>query len=207
MHVKPTAPHLHLLAKAPLPGQAKTRLIPFLGAQGAAEAHATMVRHCVATACEALGAEHVTLWTSLEHHHPLFLELQGQHGIALATQQQGDVGMRVRHALNSTDGPAMVMGTDCPSITSAMLKRCRAALSTFDVVILPAEDGGYGLIGSHHDHPSLFEGIPWGTEQVLSVTQARLAALGLEAAYPDTMWDIDRPEDWQRWQQLRHASV
>jgi len=80
-------------------------------------------------------------------------------------------------------------------------------LSTFAVVILPAEDGGYGLIGSHQDHPSLFEDIPWGTEQVLSVTQARLAALGLEAAYPDTMWDIDRPEDWQRWQQLRHASV
>lgn len=207
MHVKLAAPHLHLLAKAPLPGQAKTRLIPCLGAEGAAEAHAAMVRHCVATGCEALGAENVTLWTSLDHHHPLFLELQAQHGIALAAQQQGDVGMRVRHALNSTDGPAMVMGTDCPSITSAMLKRCRAALSTFAVVILPAEDGGYGLIGSHQDYPSLFEDIPWGTEQVLSVTQARLAVLGLEAAYPDTMWDIDRPEDWQRWQQLRHASV
>lgn len=207
MHVKPAAPHLHLLAKAPLPGQAKTRLIPCLGAQGAADAHAAMVRHCVATGCEALGAENVTLWTSLDHRHPLFLELQAQHGIALAAQQQGDVGRRVRHALNSTGGPAMVMGTDCPSITHAMLKRCRAALNAFAIVILPAEDGGYGLIGSHQDYPSLFADIPWGTERVLSVTQARLAALGLEAAYPDTMWDIDRPEDWQRWQRQRHANV
>ncbi|WP_144980426.1 TIGR04282 family arsenosugar biosynthesis glycosyltransferase [Halomonas sp. C22] len=200
--------HLHLLAKAPLPGHAKTRLIPALGPQGAADAHATMVRHCVATACEALGASQVTLWTSLAHNHPLFLELQAQHGIALAAQQPGDVGMRVRRALNHTSGyPAMVMGTDCPSISVAMLRRCQAALATFDVVILPAEDGGYGLIGSQQDYPELFTAIPWGTEQVLSVTRERLAALGLEAAYPDTMWDIDRPEDWFRWQQLHQASV
>ncbi len=75
------------------------------------------------------------------------------------------------------------------------------------MVILPAEDGGYGLIGSQQDYPELFTAIPWGSEQVLSVTRERLAALGLEAAYPDTMWDIDRPEDWFRWQQLHQASV
>lgn len=210
MPVKPPVqPHLHLLAKAPLPGQAKTRLIPCLGPEGAAQAHATMVRHCVATACQALGAQHVTLWTSLEHFHPLFLEMQAHHGITLAAQQQGDVGMRVRHALNSAQGPAMVMGTDCPSITVTMLKQCTAALENVPVVILPAEDGGYGLIGSHDDHPSLFEDIPWGTEQVLNVTRQRLEVLGLEASFPDTMWDIDRPEDWQRWQHLlkqKHAT-
>ncbi|WKD28923.1 TIGR04282 family arsenosugar biosynthesis glycosyltransferase [Halomonas sp. KG2] len=200
-------PHLHLLAKAPLPGQAKTRLIPCLGPEGAAQAHATMVRHCVATACQALGSQHVTLWTSLEHQHPLFVELQSHYGISLATQRQGDVGMRVRHALNSTQGPSMVMGTDCPSITVAMLRQCSAALKNVPVVILPAEDGGYGLIGTHDDHPSLFEGIPWGTAQVLQVTRQRLAALTLDAIFPDTMWDIDRPEDWQRWQQtLKHAN-
>jgi len=208
MPVKPTVqPHLHLLAKAPLPGRAKTRLIPYLGPEGAAQAHATMVRHCVATACQALGALNVTLWTSLEHQHPLFLELQSHHGIALAAQQQGDVGMRVRYALNSTPGPSMVMGTDCPSITVGMLKQCSAALESAPVVILPAEDGGYGLIGTYDDHPSLFEGIPWGTEQVLKITCQRLAALALKASFPDTMWDIDRPEDWQRWQQtLQNAT-
>ncbi|AQU83542.1 MULTISPECIES: TIGR04282 family arsenosugar biosynthesis glycosyltransferase [unclassified Halomonas] len=196
---------LHLLAKAPLPGQAKTRLIPCLGPEGAAQAHASMVRHCVATACDALGAEHVTLWTSLDHQHPLFRELQTHYGITLAAQQQGDVGMRVRHALKSALGPAMVMGTDCPSITVAMLKQCSIALKSVPVVILPAEDGGYGLIGTHDDYPSLFENIPWGTDQVLNVTRQRLAAQALESVFPDTMWDIDRPEDWLRWQHSLHA--
>lgn len=208
MHVKPMAPpHLHLLAKAPLPGQAKTRLIPALGPEGAAQAHATMVRHCIDTACQALGAKRVTLWTSLDHEHPLFIALQARYGCSLAKQQPGSVGQRVRDALNSTAGPAMVMGTDCPSITIDMLKRCSAALEHAPVVILPAEDGGYGLIGTHTDHPQLFDDVPWGTGQVLRVTRTRLMELGLSAIYPATMWDIDRPEDWQRWQKTRQGAT
>jgi rSAM/selenodomain-associated transferase 1 len=195
-------PHLHLLAKAPLAGQAKTRLTPLLGAEGAANAHTELVRHCVANACKALPAEKVTLWTTLEHDHPLFIELREQFGLILNAQPDGDLGARVRYALNNTPGPAMVMGSDCPSITSALITTCAQQLSTHDVVILPAEDGGYGLIGTQHDYPPLFEAIPWGTASVLTTTQQRIEALALRVTYPAIIWDVDRPEDWQRWKGL-----
>ncbi|HSP31649.1 MAG TPA: TIGR04282 family arsenosugar biosynthesis glycosyltransferase [Halomonas sp.] len=195
-------PHLHLLAKAPLAGQAKTRLAPLLGMEGAARAHAELVRHCVANACKALPASHVTLWTALDHAHPLFIELREQFGVTLSAQPDGDLGVRVRYALKSTPGPAMLMGSDCPSITSTLITTCAQQLATHDVVILPAEDGGYGFVGTHHDYPKLFESIPWGTKSVLTTTQQRIESLGLHAAYPATIWDVDRPEDWQRWSLL-----
>jgi uncharacterized protein len=195
-------PHLHLLAKAPLPGQAKTRLAPLLGAVGAANAHAELVRHCVANACHALTAENVTLWTALDHSHPLFSELREQFGLTLNAQPEGDLGARVRYALNSIQGPAMVMGSDCPSITSELISASAQQLATHQVVILPAEDGGYGLIGTQRDYPMLFDTIPWGTSNVLTSTQQCIQALGLHAVYPATIWDVDRPEDWQRWKGL-----
>ncbi|MGP9767669.1 TIGR04282 family arsenosugar biosynthesis glycosyltransferase [Halomonas sp. AOP13-D3-9] len=195
-------PHLHLLAKAPLAGQAKTRLSPLLGAEGAANAHAELVRHCVANACKALTAEKVTLWTALDHAHPLFIELREQFGLTLTPQPDGDLGTRVRHALNSTSGPAMLMGSDCPSITSTLMTTCAQQLASYDVVILPAEDGGYGFVGTRQDYPTLFADIPWGTQSVLTTTQQRIKELGLRAAYPATIWDVDRPEDWQRWKAL-----
>lgn len=195
-------PHLHLLAKAPLPGQAKTRLAPLLGIQGAAGAHAELVRHCVATACTALPAENITLWTALDHAHPLFMELREAFGVTLRAQPNGDLGARIRYALNSQLGPAMLMGSDCPSITRSLITTCAQQLAHSQVVILPAEDGGYGFIGTQHDYPALFEDIPWGTKSVLTTTQQRIEALKLKAAYPATIWDVDRPEDWQRWKGL-----
>ncbi|MDR5897724.1 TIGR04282 family arsenosugar biosynthesis glycosyltransferase [Halomonas vilamensis] len=194
---------LHVLAKAPLPGQAKTRLMPLLGQQGAADAHAELVRFSVANACRAFAPKRVTLWTALEHQHPLFTALARQYGVTLTPQVSGDLGARMRHALNADPGPSMVIGSDCPSITPSLLRLCAAQLADHQVVILPAEDGGYGLIGTQEDTPSLFHDMPWGSERVLAKTRDRLAACGLTAAFPATVWDVDRPEDWQRWLQFR----
>ena len=72
------------------------------------------------------------------------------------------------------------------------------------MVIFPAEDGGYGFVGTRQDYPALFEDIPWGTQRVLTTTQQRIEALGLQVAYPATIWDVDRPEDWQRWKELEN---
>ncbi|SBR51314.1 TIGR04282 family arsenosugar biosynthesis glycosyltransferase [Halomonas sp. HL-93] len=196
-------PHLHLLAKAPLPGRAKTRLMPLLGAEGAAQAHAELVRHCVANACRALPAERITLWTALDHAHPLFGELGAHFGITLRAQPGGDLGARIRHALASTPGPGMVMGSDCPSVTSDLITACAQRLTSHEVVLLPAEDGGYGLIGTQHDYPGLFELIPWGSDRVMAATRQRIEALGLRASYPATVWDVDRPADWQRWKGIQ----
>ncbi|MDN6296595.1 MAG: TIGR04282 family arsenosugar biosynthesis glycosyltransferase [Halomonas sp.] len=210
MHDDPSAEcapvALHLLAKAPLPGRVKTRLMPRLGAHGAASAHAEMVRRCVAHACQALPAAQVTLWTALDHAHPLFIELKQRLGIHLAPQPEGHLGVRIHHALTSSPGASMIMGSDCPSITPGLIKACAASLATHPVAILPAEDGGYGLIGIHAltpaDTRALFDDIPWGGGEVLTATRERLAARGLEAAFPATVWDVDRPEDWQRYRRL-----
>ncbi|SHM11343.1 TIGR04282 family arsenosugar biosynthesis glycosyltransferase [Vreelandella subglaciescola] len=197
---------LHLLAKAPLAGRAKTRLMPRLGAQGAASAHVELVTQCVANACRAMPAARVTLWTALDHDHPLFATLQARCGIKLAPQPEGNLGTRIHHALASREGPAMIMGSDCPSITPDLIQTCAARLATHPVVILPAEDGGYGLIGIHSitpaDTQALFADIAWGSGAVLAQTRERLAALGLNAAFPATVWDVDRPEDWQRYRRL-----
>lgn len=203
-----TSVQLHLLAKAPLPGRAKTRLMPRLGAHGAASAHVQLVTQCVANACRALPAACVTLWTALDHGHPLFAALQARFGIRLAPQPDGDLGVRIHHALTSTpsraSGPAMIMGSDCPSITPELIQTCAARLATHPVVILPAEDGGYGLIGLHSitpaDTQALFTDIAWGSGDVLTQTRQRLSALGLKADFPATVWDVDRPADWQRFQ-------
>ena len=98
----------------------------------------------------------------------------------------------------------MLMGSDCPSITSALITTCAQQLASFEVVMLPAEDGGYGFVGTRQDYPALFEDIPWGTQSVLTTTQQRIEALGLQVAYPATIWDVDRPEDWQRWKELEN---
>lgn len=94
----------------------------------------------------------------------------------------------------------MLMGSDCPSISSDLIIVCAQQLNTHDVVMLPAEDGGYALIGTQHDYPGLFDSIPWGTDQVLATTRQRIKQLALNAAFPATVWDVDRPDDWQRWQ-------
>lgn len=190
---------LHLLAKAPLAGVAKTRLIPLLGPQGAADAHAELVCRSVNHACQALPADSVTLWTALEHEHPLFTQLRADYGIGLKPQPEGDLGARMRHALRDVPGPAMVMGSDCPRITPALIRLCATQLAHHNVVILPAEDGGYGLIGTQDDYPTLFSDMPWGNEHIFAETRARLTACELTASYPKTIWDVDRPEDWQRW--------
>jgi len=196
-------PTLHLLAKAPIAGQTKTRLIPLLGAEGAAEAHRQLLQQCLANACQAIPAERITLWTALDHEHPLFIQLQQAFGIQLRPQPQGDLGARIEACLQAMPGPVMVMGSDCPSITPAMIQQCAAQLAHTEVVILPAEDGGYGLIGTQTAMPELFMEIPWGTPEVLSVTRQRLDQLDLNATYPAIIWDVDHPEDWQRWQ--KHA--
>ncbi|MBB3141839.1 TIGR04282 family arsenosugar biosynthesis glycosyltransferase [Halomonas organivorans] len=191
-------PRIAVLAKAPLPGRAKTRLIPALGAAGAATLHARLLRRTLAVARAATAPERLTLWTALDHEHPLFIELAEVHGITLAAQQAGDLGRRMHHALAAEAGPGLVVGSDCPVLTPALLRDCWAALAEAEAVCLPAEDGGYGLIGARESDPALFEGIDWGSASVMAQTRARAAALHWRLACPARVWDLDRPDDLVR---------
>ena len=136
-----------VLAKAPLPGFAKTRLIPALGEEGAALLQARLVEHAVETVCAAcLGP--VTLWAAPDESHPLFQGISARFGVALACQDAGDLGARMLTAMAAANAPALIVGTDCPALTSDHLRAAADILRDgADAAMIPADDGGYVLIG------------------------------------------------------------
>lgn len=190
-----------ILAKAPVAGLAKTRLAPALGAQGAATLAVRMLDYAVAQAvAAALGP--VTVWATPDTTHPAFLRLQQQHGVALAVQGGGDIGQRMAAvfaaSLAEQGIPLLLMGSDLPGLNAAVLQQAAAALATHDAVLVPALDGGYGLIGLHRPAPQLFEGLAWSTPAVLAQTRQRMAAAGLRHAELPALADIDEPADLAR---------
>jgi hypothetical protein len=189
-----------VLAKAPIPGLAKTRLIARLGADGAARLQAVLTEHAVRTALAA-GLGSVTLWCTPDTRHPAFVKLAHRTGVALEAQRGADLGARMAHAVaqRAGRGPVLLTGTDCPALTPEHLRTAAACLEGGDeVVLIPAEDGGYVLVGLMESHPVLFEGVPWGSDRVIEVTRGRLRALGLRWSEPTTLWDLDRPADLDR---------
>jgi uncharacterized protein len=195
-----------VLAKAPLPGFAKTRLIPALGAEGAALLQARLVEHAAATACAAVIGP-VTLWATPDESHPLFQAIGARLGVALARQGGGDLGARMLAAIATANTPALVIGTDCPALTSDHLRAAAEVLrGGADAVIIPAEDGGYALIGMRAPVRALFSDMHWSAPSVMDDTRRRLRDLGLTWQEPVTLWDLDLPEDLPRLREigLRH---
>jgi uncharacterized protein len=193
-----------ILAKAPTPGFAKTRLIPALGPERAALLQARLIDRAVQTACAAAVGP-VTLWITA---HPTvnrdsFAELRGRHGIEVAFQSEGDLGARMLAAATAAEGCVLVIGTDCPALEAAQLRSAAATLrNSADVVLVPAEDGGYVLIGMRRAHAPLFSEMAWGTAGVIEETRRRLQDLGLSWEEPLVLWDVDRCEDIPRLQEL-----
>jgi uncharacterized protein len=187
-----------ILAKAPIAGRAKTRLIPVLGAEGAAALQARLIARAVATATAA-GIGPITLWAAPEEGHVVFQAAKTRHGVALARQPEGDLGHRMYTALAAAHGPALVIGADCPALTPEHLRKCAEALCDgIDAVVIPAEDGGYVLLGTRRPNAFLFAEMPWGTPLVMGETRSRLARLSLAWREPARLWDVDRPEDLAR---------
>ena len=187
-----------ILAKAPVPGFAKTRLISVLGAERAALLQARLIARAADTAFRA-GVGPVTLWATPDESDSLFQAIGHRYPITLARQSEGDLGARMLRAITAANGPALVIGTDCPALTSDHLRRaadilCRGS----DAIILPAEDGGYVLIGVRANQPAIFEHMRWGTAGVLGETRRRLQRLGLAWQEPVMLWDLDRPADIER---------
>lgn len=186
-----------ILAKAPVAGLAKTRLIPALGADGAAALQERLIRRTVETATgAALGG--VTLWGTPDDTHPLFRSMQTRHGVALGVQPDGDLGARMQEAAIAANGPVLIVGADCPALTANHLALAAATLRNYDVVVIPADDGGYVLIGLAQPHATLFADMEWGTATVMEQTRQRLQSLTLMWRELPTLWDIDTPEDLER---------
>ncbi len=190
-----------VFARAPAPGATKTRLIPLLGAARAAALQHLLIDRALATALAAnIGP--VALWCAPSAHDPLFERLIERHGVAAATQCAGDLGMRMSQAAATSLAAAqrvIIVGTDCPALTGADLQRAAQALvDGHNAVLIPAEDGGYVLIGLNCWDARLFTGIAWSTDQVMAATRERLATMGWRWHELPSLWDVDRPADYER---------
>jgi rSAM/selenodomain-associated transferase 1 len=184
-----------VLARAPVPGRAKTRLIPRLGAERAAALQAHLTELALQRACES-GAP-VALWISgpVDAHTA---ELARRCGAELHEQPEGDLGIRMLAAAvhaHRTERSSIIIGTDCPAQRPDDLRQARDRLETSDVVLQPALDGGYVLIGMNRPHPELFLDMPWGSDAVLDNTRRRCAEHRLTLSELHALPDLDRPDD------------
>lgn len=134
--------------------------------------------------------------------HAFFAAASKRFSVRLAAQRGRDLGERMQRALERAlrrHRAAIVIGTDCPALGPADLRRAARALrGASDAAIAPAEDGGYGLIGLRKRRPAVFSGITWGDSRVYAQTAARLEASGLRWRALPAVWDVDRPQDLER---------
>jgi len=186
-----------IFAKAPVAGRVKTRLIPALGAAGAAALAERMLAHAVQGAVAA-APDTLELCAAPDATHPAFGRLAQDHGLRLATQGDGDLGQRMHRAFArvlTQHDRALVIGTDAPALDAACLRQALAKLNQHDAVFLPALDGGYALIGLRKPQASLFDGIAWSTSAVMEQTRERLQAAGLRWTELPAVADVDEPAD------------
>lgn len=192
----PALPDLVLFAKYPLPGYAKTRLIPALGAQGAARVHRYLAKRTVDL---LLGAGAPVEVRHAGADGKAFRTWLGD-GPRLVEQAEGGLSERLIDA--SRAHPHIFFGADTPELTAPIVASALHALDDHDVVIGPAEDGGYYLIGMQTARPELLIDMPWSTDAVCTETLRRCQALDLSVAMLPVLADCDRPEDLSRWPDL-----
>ncbi|MDA8255286.1 MAG: TIGR04282 family arsenosugar biosynthesis glycosyltransferase [Betaproteobacteria bacterium] len=192
---------LAVFSNAPIPGAVKTRLTPSLGPEAAAALQRALTRKTLATAvAAAIGP--VSLWCAPDQSHSFFSDCHREFGVSLHQQQGAELGVRMlntfRELLADHDGVVLI-GTDCPIFRPEHLRDAATTLvDGADAVICPAEDGGYVLVGLTVAEFGLFSGMPWGTDRVMDETRARLRELGWHWRELETLWDVDRPEDYER---------
>ena len=186
---------LAVIAKEPVAGLAKTRLVPALGAAGAARAASAMLADTLA-AVRASGVEPWWCFTPVEARERLG---RLAPGFGLLAQAPGDLGDRLAACLADllTTGAdrVAIVGADTPQVPPATYRRAFVMLDQADVVLGPALDGGYYLVAAKAARPELFVGVPMGTEVVLTETLARATAAGLVVDLLPPLRDLDRVED------------
>ena len=191
---------LIVFARYPTPGFAKTRLIPALGAEGAANLQCRLTEQVLKTADEIQAVRSIDVevrFTGGSHQ-----EMQDRFGsinTSFVPQCEGDLGSRLHHAAKAAFDAGIkkvvIVGTDCPDIDAKYLIQAFDALNQSDIVLGPAFDGGYTLIGLKAPHPELFSGIEWGTDNVLSTTLEQCKAMKQKVHLLGPYSDVDHPED------------
>jgi len=192
----PVGSRLVIFAKAPQAGLAKTRLIPALGAAGAAELARQMLAHTLAQAL-ATGAQ-VELCMSPAAGDPTWRGVALPGTVKLTAQGEGDLGERMNRAMNralTQQAAVLLMGSDCPALSAGHMAEAAAQLKHHDAVLIPAADGGYVLIGLKAPCPSVFAPMAWSTSVVAAETRQRLIALKKRVWLGPTLHDIDDAAD------------
>lgn len=197
-------PVLIIFSRYPEAGRSKTRLIPALGASGAARLHEEMTRHTLRTAAELAQDYPVRIEVHFAGGNEELMRQVFGRNFHYRPQVAGDLGKRMQTALEGAlragARRAAVIGTDCPGLTALRLRRAFEALKTRELVLGPAPDGGYYLIGLRRVWPQLFTDMPWGTEHVLARTLAAARGVGLNPYLLEPLPDVDRPEDLPIWE-------
>ena len=191
---------LLIFTRTPIPGKVKTRLIPITGEAGAVEIHTELLKQTIETAKRS-SIKHIELWCTPTTEHQTLAALAENFSITLKTQAGGDLGERmcfaIEQALRSYNG-VLLIGSDCIELSEFDLELALEKLiNGCDVVLGPAYDGGYYLIGLTKSYRQLFINIEWGTDRVLEKTRERVAQLKLKSYELARRRDIDRPEDLQ----------
>jgi rSAM/selenodomain-associated transferase 1 len=193
---------LAVFSKAPQAGHAKTRLIPLLGGRAAARLHRELTLLTLNLG-QSFAPGRITLWCAPDSEHRFFRALRARYGLVLRQQRGIDLGARMHHAFAAHGDALLLIGSDCPALRKEHLASAAQALKGgLDAVFIPAEDGGYVLVGLRQACAGVFENIDWGSDRVMRQTRERLTALGLRWQELETLWDVDRPEDLERFRAL-----
>ncbi len=204
-------PALLVFAKEPEPGRVKTRLAAALGPRRAADVYVELTARTLAHAAAA--RDHgvvaaVELWCAPDPDSPHFRAVAAAAGATRHRQEDGDLGARMTGAIAAALArhPAVLLvGTDCPLLDAARLAEAAALLAAHDAVLVPAEDGGYVLVGARRPLP--FAGVRWSTPHALADTAAGFDRAGIRWTAASVLWDVDDSTDLARWDALRDAAA
>ena len=203
--------HLIIFTRYPEPGKTKTRLIPALGDVGAAHLQKQMTEHTMLQVQELQKTIAVSVEVRFAGGNLQLMQTWLGCDVIYQPQSEGDLGERMMRSLlaSSQSGAeqVIIIGTDCPGVNNQILATALEQLHTCDLVLGPAIDGGYYLIGLQQPIPELFSNIPWGTDQVFSQTVDIAQKLNLATVYLSPLADVDRPEDLLIWEQTLKSKV
>lgn len=188
---------LLVFAREPVPGKVKTRLISVLGAEQATQIYQRLLRHALDVANRVENCD-VQLWCDTSDGELHCLSLSEAFHVPLLQQFGAGLGERmfaaIEHVLRTYERVVLI-GSDCPGYSQEYIQQAFNALSDHDVVLGPAADGGYVLIGMNRPQAELFSDMPWGTDRVLGITRERLSKLDLTWLEMPVLRDVDRPDD------------
>src|SRR4028118_163147 len=194
---------LIIFTRYPEPGKTKTRLIPVLGAEGAATLQRQMTEDKLAEVKKLQAFYPLPVEVHFAGGNELLMQDWLGSDVTYRRQSEGDIGCRMVSAFQVSFEAGMdsvvLIGTDCPDLNAPLMAQAFQVLHQHDLVLGPAQDGGYYLIGLHRLIPELFTGISWSTVEVLQQTQSIAQRLELAVAYLPLLRDVDRPEDLSVW--------